>query len=50
MRPDCGSVYCFSQSARITVKIYGHVLRDHTEAMDNVESLLLPQVAVIGTS
>jgi integrase len=37
--------------AAFTVKVYGHVLgRDHTEAMENVESLLLPQVVVSGTS
>jgi hypothetical protein len=37
--------------AAFTVQIYEHVLgRDHTAAMENVESLLLPQVVAIGTS
>jgi integrase len=37
--------------AAFTVQVYGHVLgHDHTEAMENLESLLLPQVVAIGTS
>jgi integrase len=37
--------------AAFTVQIYGHVLgHDHTAAMENVESLLLPQSVAIGTS
>ena len=37
--------------AAFTVQVYGHVLgHDHTEAMENLESLLLPQLVPIGTS
>jgi integrase len=37
--------------AAVTVQIYGHVLgRDHTAAMEKVESLLLPQMVATGTS